>query len=107
MRSDWNFDTVKSMSALGTYSGTVNDLLYSAMVSEDNEPLDDGEVNGSINSEVETNGSDPIIGIGMNLDTAYSTVIITTPRSPGPVNTTDETPSGAALYLTSCHTLLS
>jgi serine/threonine-protein kinase 24/25/MST4 len=106
MRSDWNFDTVKSMSALGTYSGTVNDLLYSAMVSEDDEPLDDGELNGSIDSEVETNGSDPIIGIGMNLGTAHSTVIITTPRSPGPVNTTDETLSGAALYLTSCRTLL-
>ena len=95
MRSDWNFDTVKSMSALGTYSGTVNDLLPSAMVSEDNEQFDDGEMNGSINSEVATNGSDSIIGIGM--DTAHSTVIIKAPLSPGHVDTTDETASGTAL----------
>jgi serine/threonine-protein kinase 24/25/MST4 len=93
MRSDWNFDTVKSMSALGTYSGTVNDLLPSAMVSEDSEPFD--EVNGSIDSEVATNGSDPI---GMNLDTAHSTVIIKTPSSPGPVDTTDENVSGTAYF---------
>ena len=96
MRSDWNFDTVKSMSALGTYSGTVNDLLPSAMVSEDDEPFDDGEVNGSINSEVATHGSDPIIGTGMNLNAAYSTVIIKAPHTPGPIDTTDETLSGSA-----------
>lgn len=103
MRSDWNFDTVKSMSALGTYSGTVNDLLPLAMVTE---PFDDGEVNGSIESVVASNGSDSIIGIGMNLDTAHSTVIIKTPSSPGPVDATDETVSGTVLYLTSCRTLL-
>ena len=95
------------MSALGTYSGTVNDLLPSAMVSEDNEPFDDGEVNGSIDSEAATNGSDPIIGIGMNSDTlTHSTVIIKTPSSPGLVDTTDETVSGTAFYLTPCRTLL-
>ena len=92
------------MSALGTYSGTVNDLLPSAMVSEDNEPFDDGEVNGSIYSEVATNGSDPITGIGMNLDTAHSTIIIKTSSSPG--HTTDETVSGTAFFSTSCRTLL-
>lgn len=107
MRSDWNFDTVKSMSALGTYSGTVNELLPSAMVSEDNEPFDDSEMmNGSIDSEVVTNFSDPIIGIGMNLDAAHSTVIIKAPHSPEPIDTTDETLSGTALYLTSCRTFL-
>lgn len=99
MRSDWNFDTVKSMSALGTFSGTVNDLLPSAMVSEDNEPFDDSEMNGSIDSEVATNGSDPIIGVGMNFDAAHSTVIIKTPHSPGPIDTTDETLSGTCPLL--------
>ena len=78
------------MSALGTYSGTVNDLLPSAMVSEDNEPFDDSEVNGSIDSEGATNGSDLITGIGMNLNAANSDVIINAPRSPGPIDTTDE-----------------
>ena len=106
MRSDWNFDTVKSMSALGTYSGTVNDLLPSAMVSEDDETFDDGEMNGSIDSEVATIGSDPIRAIGMNLDAAHSTVIIKDPSSPGPIDTTDETLSGTALYFTSCRTFL-
>ena len=81
------------MSALGTYSRTVNDLLPSAMVSEDNEPFD--EVNGLIDS---TNGSVPIIGIGMNLDTAHPTIIIKTPSSPGPADRTDETVSGAAHF---------
>ena len=103
MRSDWSFDTVKSMSPLGTFSGTVNDLLPSAMVSEDNEPFDDSEVNESIDSEVATNGSDPIIGIGMNLDGAHSTVII---KAPGPIDSTDEALSGTAFCLTSCRTLL-
>ena len=102
MRSDWNFDTVKSMSALGTYSGTVNDLLPSAMVSEDNEPFDDGETNGSINSEVATNDSDPIIDIETNLDADHSTVIIKAPHSLGPVDATGKTLRGTALYLTSC-----
>ena len=105
MRSDWNFDTIKSMSALGTISGTVNDLLPSAMVSEDNELFDDSEVNGSIDSKVATNGSDTNIGIGMNLDAAHSTVIIKAPHSPA-IDTTDETLSGTALYLMSCRTLL-
>lgn len=105
MRSDWNFDTVKSMSALGTYSGTVNDLLPSTMVSEDNEPFD--EVNGLIDSEVATNGSDSIIGIGMSLNTAHPTIIIKTPNSPGPVDTTDETVSGTDCpFQMSCRTLL-
>lgn len=94
MRSDWNFDTVKSMSALGTYSGTVNDLLPSAMVSEDQEPFNDSEVNGSIDSEGVTNCSDPIMG--MNLDVAHSTVIVKAPRSPGPIDTTDGALSGTA-----------
>ena len=89
IRSDWSFDTVKSMSALGTYSGTVNDLLPSAMVSQDNEPFDDSEVNGSIDSEGATNDSDLITGIGMNLNAANS-IIINAPRSPGPIDTTDE-----------------
>ena len=106
MRSDWNFDTIKSMSALGTFSGTVNDLLPPTIVSEDNEPFDDSEMNGSIDSGVATNGSDTIIGIGMNLDAAHSTVIIKAPHSPGPIDTTDETLSGTALYLTTCRTLL-
>lgn len=94
MRSDWNFDTVKTMSALGTYRGTVNDLLPSAMVAEDNEPFDDSEEHESIDSEGATRGSDPIIGIGLNSDAAHSTVIIKPPRSPEPVDTPDEDLSG-------------
>ncbi|KAF8812435.1 STE/STE20/YSK protein kinase [Phlegmacium glaucopus] len=95
MRSDWNFDTVKTMSALGTYQGTVNDLLPSAMVAEDSEPFNDSEEDESIDSEGATRGSGPIIGIGMSSDAAHSTVIIKPPRSPEPVDTPDEALSGA------------
>ena len=104
MRSDWNFDTVKTMSALGTYRGTVNDLLPSAMVPEENESFDDTEVHGSIDSENATRGSDPILGIGMNLDAAHSTVVIKPHRSPEPVDPSDEAPSGTFLYSMSCST---
>lgn len=104
MRSDWNFDTVKTMSALGTYRGTVNDLLPSAMVSEDNESSDDGETLESINSEGATRGSDPIIGIGMNAEAAHSTIIIKPPSSPEAIDTPDEALSGTVLYSTSCPT---
>ena len=102
MRSDWNFDTVKTMSALGTYRGTVNDLLPSAMVFEENESFDDTEEHGSIDSENATRGSDPILGIGMNLDAAHSTVVIKPPRSPEPVDPSDEAPSGTFLDSMSC-----
>ena len=51
IRSDWNFDTVRTMSALGTYRGTVNDLLPSAIVSEHNEPFNDTEMYESMDSE--------------------------------------------------------
>ena len=101
LRSDWNFDTVKSISALGSYSGTVNGLLPSAM---DNEPFDDSEVDGSIDSEVATHSSD-LLGIGVTSNAAHPTVIIKAPHSPGPIDTTDDL-SGTALYLASCPTLL-
>ena len=83
------------MSALGSYRGTVNDLLPSAMVSEDNEPLDDSE-----DPEGAVTDSDPTMGIGMNLDAAHSTVIIKPPRSPEPIDTSDEALSGTVFYLT-------
>jgi serine/threonine-protein kinase 24/25/MST4 len=51
IRSDWDFDTVRTMSASGTYRGIVNDLLPSTIVSEDNEPFDDTEMYESIDSE--------------------------------------------------------
>ena len=89
------------MSALGTYRGTVNDLLPSAMVSEDDEPFDD-----TTNSESATKSSDPIISMGMNSDVAHSTVIINAPCSPDPIDTQDETLPGTILYSRFRHTRL-
>ena len=84
------------MSALGTYRGTVNDLLPSAMVSE---PFDNGEAHRSIDSESATQGSDPLIGIRMNSDAAHSTVIIKPPRSSELIDTSDEGLSGTVFFL--------
>ncbi|PPQ77734.1 hypothetical protein CVT25_011169 [Psilocybe cyanescens] len=98
MRSDWNFDTVKTMSALGTFRGTINDLsMPPGMVAEDDdESLYDADGQESIDTGAATKGSDPIGSnpLGMNPDAAHSTVIIKTPLSqdiPDP----EEAPPGA------------
>ncbi|KAH9482647.1 Serine/threonine-protein kinase 26 [Psilocybe cubensis] len=98
MRSDWNFDTVKTMSALGTFRGTINDLsMPPGMVAEDDdESLYDADGQESIDTGAATKGSDPVISnsLGMNPDAAHSTVIIKTPLSQE-VPQTEEGPPGA------------
>lgn len=101
MRSDWSFDTVRTMSPLGTYRGTVNDLLPSAMVSEDNESFDDTKVYGSMDSEGTTMDGNPIMGVGVNPDAVHSTVIIKAPHCPDPMGAQDEAVSGTVLCLRS------
>ncbi|KDR83741.1 hypothetical protein GALMADRAFT_55364 [Galerina marginata CBS 339.88] len=83
MKSDWNFDTVKTMSALGTFRGTVNDLsMPSGMVAEDDEEsVYDTDGQDSIDTGAATKGSDPLTpaSLGMNSDASHSTVIIKPP----------------------------
>ncbi|CAA7259762.1 unnamed protein product [Cyclocybe aegerita] len=96
MKSDWNFDTVRTMSALGSFRGTIHDLsMPPGMVAEDDETLDDTDEQGSVDTSAATKGSDPIVtnGLGMNRDAAHSTVIIKPPRIPEVPS--EETPSGA------------
>ncbi|KAF9485356.1 Ste20-like serine/threonine kinase [Pholiota conissans] len=104
MRSDWNFDTVRTISALGTFQGTVHDLsLPPGMIAEDDESFDDVDGQDSIDTAAATKGSEPLTSngpgmdhLGMNVDASHSTVVIKTPRAP---ETKDvdaaESPAGA------------
>jgi serine/threonine-protein kinase 24/25/MST4 len=88
MRSDWNFDTIKSISAMGTFRSMAKDLVMPPGMELDEDDEDsDMEVeegHASIDTGGATKGSDPIqIGhIGMHSQAAHSTVIIRPPPSP-------------------------
>jgi serine/threonine-protein kinase 24/25/MST4 len=101
MRSDWNFDTVKSVAALGAFRGTANELLMpSGMIPEgDNEDIHSGIFN-SMDTGAATKGSDPIPSSTLGADEAAprSTVIIKPQALPGmeaqPQTAADDPPSG-------------
>ncbi|KAF9534327.1 kinase-like domain-containing protein [Crepidotus variabilis] len=99
MKSDWNFDTIKTISALGSLRGTLHELtLPPGMVLEEDETLDDDDDSGdTLDSTRSNRGSDPIhptTGIGMNDHASHSTVIIKPPLKSQEAPA-DETPSGA------------
>ncbi|TFK28741.1 STE/STE20/YSK protein kinase [Coprinopsis marcescibilis] len=93
MKSDWNFDTVKSLGAMGTFRGSVKDLgMPPNMIPE--EESDDGE--DSIDTGAATKGSDPLsASIGINAHASHSTVLI---KNPPPLAESDlddnDIPSG-------------
>jgi serine/threonine-protein kinase 24/25/MST4 len=88
MKSDWNFDTIKTVSALGSIRGTLHELsMPPGMVPEEDESLDDD----TFDSSASVRGSDPICIIGMNEDALHSTVIIKSSRIE---EGTDDGPSG-------------
>jgi len=95
MRSDWNFDTIKTISALGTFRGTINDLsLPPGMVAEDDESFDDIDGQDSIDTGAATKGSDPILANGSG-NVSHSTMIVKPLHSPGGTALPcDETPGG-------------
>lgn len=79
MKSDWNFDTIKSMGAMGTFRGSVKELNVPAgMILEDGESDDEQD---SINTGGATKGSDPLVGppLGMNSEASHSTIMIKSP----------------------------
>lgn len=84
MRSDWNFDTVRTTSAMGSFRSMAKDLEMPPGMELDEEDEDDDEDRGSVDTGAATKGSDPLThsGIGMNLQAAHSTVIIKPPRAP-------------------------
>lgn len=76
MRSDWNFDTVKSMAAMGTFRGSIKDLgMPPGMIPEDGEESDDGEA--SVDTGLATKGSDPIHHhLGTHPEAAESNTVV-------------------------------
>ncbi|KAF8076385.1 Ste20-like serine/threonine kinase [Lyophyllum atratum] len=98
MRSDWNFDTIKS-SAMGTFRTMAKDLEMPVDMIPDEDEMSDEEGHGSIDTGGATKGSDPLVG-------AHSTVIIKSPHTPSfekgipellasEGDSPDETPSGS------------
>lgn len=82
MRSDWNFDTIKTSSIMGTFRSLAKDLSSMSESSEDEYP-ESGQI-GSIDTGGATKGSEPLVngGLGSNLDAAHSTVVIKPTSSP-------------------------
>jgi serine/threonine-protein kinase 24/25/MST4 len=77
MRSDWNFDTVRTVSAMGTIRSMAQDLqMPNGMVPDIEEESEFEESRPSIDTEAATKGSDLAFGIGMNPQAAHSTVVI-------------------------------
>ncbi|KAF5387828.1 hypothetical protein D9615_000411 [Tricholomella constricta] len=86
MRSDWNFDTIKTSSAMGTFRTMAKDLDMPMGMVPDEDELSDDEGHGSIDTGAATKGSDPLTSgrLGMNSQAAHSTVIIKSPLPPSP-----------------------
>ncbi|KAG6897441.1 hypothetical protein C0992_001440 [Termitomyces sp. T32_za158] len=77
IRSDWNFDTIESSSAMGTFRTMTKDLdMPLGMVPDEGLEASE-EAHGSIDSGAVTKGSDPkAVGIETNSEAAHSPVII-------------------------------
>lgn len=78
MRSDWNFDTVRTVSAMGTIRSMAQDLqMPNGMVPDIDEESEFEENIPSIDTGAATKGSDGLPhGIGSNLQASHSTVVI-------------------------------
>lgn len=97
MKSDWNFDTVKTISALGSIRGTLHELSLNPNVVAEEGGFDDNVLRNTTepDSSTSTNGSDQTAANdpGVNSDPVLSTVIIKSSRI-GQETANDETPSG-------------
>lgn len=80
IHSDWNFDTIKTNSVMGTFRSMARDLLPSGMdVDKEVEGSISGEEDQSLYTSAATKGSDPLFGsagFGMNMQAAHSTMVI-------------------------------
>ena len=75
IRSDWNFDTVKSSSVMGTFSSAARDLLPDMDDEEaEEDPSAYGEEDQSVDTEGAIKGSSS--GIGTSYQASHSTVMI-------------------------------
>lgn len=78
LRSDWNFDTIRTTSAMGSFRSMAKDL---ADITGEDEYAEDGrslyDVPESVDSSAATKGSDlASSGIAMNSQAGHSTVVI-------------------------------
>jgi serine/threonine-protein kinase 24/25/MST4 len=102
MRSDWSFDTMCTVSAMGTIRSMAQDLqMPNGMVPDIEEESEFEESQPSIDTGAATKGSDGLTaGIGMNSQAAHSTVVIKPSEKPakfgGELPAEDETPSGTS-----------
>lgn len=84
LRSDWNFETIRSTAAMGTIRGMAKDLMPPGMVPEDDadegSAYDGMEDRDSLDTSAAAKGSDMTngVGIGMNAGAAHSTIAIRT-----------------------------
>ena len=96
MKSEWSFETVKTISALGSLRGTLHELsMPPGMVLEEDENFEEDDPGDTFDSSLSTRGSDPIHAhiVGASDEISHSTVIIKPPlKSEEAIN--DETPSG-------------
>ncbi|KAH7929447.1 Pkinase-domain-containing protein [Leucogyrophana mollusca] len=80
IRSDWNFDTIKSTSVMGTFRSVAKDLMPEMDDEDyiDDEPSVYEEDAGSVETDAAVKGSEPLGsgGIGMNFQAAHSTMVI-------------------------------
>ncbi|KAK7470646.1 hypothetical protein VKT23_002070 [Stygiomarasmius scandens] len=87
IRSDWNFDTIKTSSVMGTFRGMAKDLASTpTFEDEEDESYVVSDSHASVDTAGATRGSDPIIEgvIGSNAGAAHSTVLIKSPISQEP-----------------------
>lgn len=107
MKSDWNFDTIRSTAAMGTFRSMAKDLVMPPTMEADDDNMSVYEDDHrSIDTSGATNWSGPLVGggLGFNPQAAHSTVVIKPPR-PAPETDTpllasessspDQTPSGS------------
>ncbi|KAI3612319.1 ste20-like serine threonine kinase [Moniliophthora roreri] len=74
IRSDWNFDTIKTSSVMGTFRSMAKDLVIPDENEDDQDVASLTEIHGSIDTGAATKGTDP--SIGSNPLAAHSTVIL-------------------------------
>jgi len=106
MKSDWNFDTIKSTSAMGTFRSMANDITMPAAMEGYDDEMSFYEGHPSMDTSDAINRSGPLVGGGLGLSSqaAHSTVVIKhahpvpeidipTPLASGS-SSADELPSG-------------
>ncbi|KAI0068743.1 Pkinase-domain-containing protein [Artomyces pyxidatus] len=82
LRSDWNFDTIRSTAAMGTFRSMSKDVMPPGMIPDEDEDFETAEDGDSVQTDAATKGSDippnsgSTGGIGMNSQAVHSTVLI-------------------------------